>query len=90
MLGQSINLLHPDGSVNEARYPEERMTAYVVDAVTVTVLVCARIFAVGRTVQSAVHLSYNNPNHRVGVFSLSFLGLMVMWGALAANILGRI
>ena len=66
------------------------LSAYVLGAVTTTVLVCAWIFAVGRTVQSLVHISYNNPNHRGGAFTLSFLGLMVMWGALSANIIGRI
>jgi hypothetical protein len=62
------------------------LTAYVIGAVSTTVLVCAWIFAVGRTVQSLVHITYNNPNHRGGAFTLSFIGLMVMWGALAAYI----
>jgi hypothetical protein len=65
------------------------LTAYVLGAVTATVLVCAWIFALGRAVQSAVHLTYNSPNHRGGAFTLSFLGLMVMWGALAAHVIGR-
>jgi hypothetical protein len=63
------------------------LTAYVLGAVSSTVLVCAWIFAVGRAVQSFVHLTYNSPNHRGGAFTLSFLGLMVMWGALAAHII---
>ena len=63
------------------------LTAYVIGAVTTTVLVCAWVFAIGRTVQSLVHITYNHPNHRGGAFTLSFLGLMVMWGALAAAIL---
>lgn len=63
------------------------LTAYVLGAVSTTVLVCAWIFAVGRAVQSLVHVTYNNPNHRGGAFTLSFLGLMVMWGALAAHII---
>ncbi len=63
------------------------LTAYVLSAVSPTVLVCAWIFAVGRAVQSLVHVTYNNPNHRGGAFTLSFLGLMVMWGALAAHII---
>lgn len=66
------------------------LTAYVLGTVTATVLVCAWIFAAGRTIQSVVHLSYNNSSHRGGAFTLSFVALMVMWGALAANILGRI
>lgn len=64
------------------------LTAYVIGSVTTTVLVSAWVFAVGRTVQSLVHITYNNPNHRGGAFTLSFLGLMVMWGALAVAILG--
>lgn len=66
------------------------LTAYVLGAVSTTVLVCAWIFAVGRTVQSLVHLTYNSPNHRGGAFTLSFLGLMVMWGALAAHIIAAV
>lgn len=66
------------------------LTAFVLGAVSTTVLVCAWIFAVGRTVQSLVHLTYNSPNHRGGAFTLSFLGLMVMWASLAMTIIGRI
>ena len=66
------------------------LTAYVLGAVSTTVLVCAWIFAVGRAVQSFIHLTYNSPNHRGGAFTLSFLGLMVMWGALAAHIIAAV
>ncbi|MCW1402609.1 MAPEG family protein [Novosphingobium sp. MW5] len=66
------------------------LTAYVLGAVSTTVLVCAWIFAVGRTVQSFIHITYNSPNHRGGAFTLSFLGLMVMWGALAAHIIAAV
>lgn len=66
------------------------LTAYVIGAVSTTVLVCAWIFAIGRTVQSLVHITYNNPNHRGGAFTLSFLGLMVMWGALALAIVAKL
>ncbi|WP_310535045.1 MAPEG family protein [Novosphingobium sp.] len=66
------------------------LTAYVLGAVSITVLVCAWIFAVGRAVQSFIHLTYNSPNHRGGAFTLSFLGLMVMWGALAAHIVAAV
>lgn len=66
------------------------LTAYVLGAVSTTVLACAWIFALGRTVQSLVHLTYNSPNHRGGAFTLSFLGLMVMWGALAAHIIAAV
>ncbi|MFM6932912.1 MAG: MAPEG family protein [Novosphingobium sp.] len=66
------------------------LTAYVIGAVSTTVLVCAWIFAVGRAVQSFVHLSYNSPNHRGGAFTLSFIGLMAMWGALASHIIAAV
>lgn len=66
------------------------LAAYVLEAVSATVLVCAWIFALGRTVQSLVHITYNNPNHRGGAFTLAFLGLMVMWGALGLTVLSRI
>lgn len=65
------------------------VSAYVLGAVTSAVLISAWVFAIGRTVQSLVHITYNNPNHRGAAFTLSFLGVMVMWGALAASILGR-
>ena len=66
------------------------LTAFVLDAVTTTVLVCAWIFAAGRTAQSAIHMTYNSPNHRGGAFTLSFVALMVMWAALATSILTRL
>ncbi len=65
------------------------LSAYVLGAVTGTVLISAWIFAIGRVVQSFVHLTYNNPNQRAGAFTLSFLGVMVMWGALAFHIVGQ-
>ena len=66
------------------------LSAYAIGAVSTTVLVCAWIFAVGRTVQSLIHITYNSPNHRGGAFTLSFLGLMAMWAALAMTIFSRI
>lgn len=66
------------------------LTAYVLGEVSITVLASAWIFALGRAVQSFVHLTYNSPNHRGGAFTLSFLGLIVMWCALAAHIFAAI
>lgn len=66
------------------------LTAYVLGAVTGAVLACAWIFAIARAIQSTVHLTYNNPNHRGGAFALSFLALMAMWGLLAAVIVARV
>ena len=66
------------------------LTAYVIAGVSPTVLACAWIFAIGRALQSLVHLTYNSPNHRGMAFVVSFLALMVMWGALGLAIVARV
>jgi hypothetical protein len=65
------------------------LTAQVIGAVSTTVLVCAWIFALARTVQSLVHLTYNNPAHRGLAFVVAVFAALVMWGALAAGILAQ-
>jgi len=43
----------------------------------------AWLFVLLRIIHSAVHLSYNNVMHRMGVFAISNIVLMVMWGLIS-------
>lgn len=55
------------------------LTAYVLQAVTPWLLGFAWAFVVFRLVQSAVHLTYNNPGHRGIAFVLSVLCMLALW-----------
>lgn len=55
------------------------ITAYVLNAVSIWVLVFAWGYVAMRVVQSAVHLSYNNPAHRGLVFVVSVLFMLALW-----------
>jgi hypothetical protein len=66
------------------------LTAFVLGAVSGWTLAFAWIFAVGRLVQSLVHMTHNNPNHRAGGFTLSVFGLLALWINITAVIVGRI
>lgn len=66
------------------------LTAFVVGTVTGWMLVFAWIFALGRLVQSLVHMTYNNPSHRGLAFTLSVVGLLALWIDLAWAILAKL
>lgn len=66
------------------------LTAFVLAAVSGWTLLFAWLFAIGRLVQSLVHMSYNSPNHRGGAFTLSVLGLLALWINLGLTIVGRL
>ena len=55
------------------------ITVYVLNAVTAWVLVFAWGYAVSRVLQSAIHLTYNNPGHRGVAFLASWLFLIALW-----------
>lgn len=66
------------------------LTAYVLNAVGKGTLVLAWGFVAARLIQSAVHMTYNNPSHRGGGFILGVLFMLALWVNLAMAILARL
>lgn len=66
------------------------LTAYLLDAVSGWTLGLAWAFVAARLVQSAVHLTYNNPMHRGGAFILSIFIVLALWVLLALEIFARL
>jgi hypothetical protein len=66
------------------------LTAFVLGAVTGWVLVWAWGYVIARVLQSAVHLSYNNPAHRGGAFVLSMVFLIALWVTVALHIFAQV
>lgn len=66
------------------------LTAYVLDAVSAWTLVFAWGYVAARLVQSAVHMTYNNPSHRGIAFVLGVLLMLALWITLALAILARL
>ena len=46
---------------------------------------CAWIFVGARFVHALIHLTYNNPLHRLLVFLVSSLAVLSMWGLIVAS-----
>ena len=59
------------------------ITAFVLGAVGTWTLVFAWGFVAARIVQSAVHMSYNNPSHRGLAFVIGVLFTFALWIAIA-------
>jgi hypothetical protein len=59
------------------------ITAFLLGAVSTWVLVFAWGYVVFRLVQSAIHLTYNNPAHRGGAFVLGVVFVLALWVKLA-------
>jgi hypothetical protein len=66
------------------------ITAFVLNAVNGWVLIFAWGYAAMRLVQSAVHLSYNNPAHRGLSFVVSVLFMLALWITLGVAICARV
>lgn len=66
------------------------LTAFVLGAVGTWTLVFAWGYVVARLVQSAVHMTYNNPGHRGGAFVLGVLFLLALWVTLGLAILDKL
>lgn len=66
------------------------LTAYVLSAVGAWTLVFAWGYAAARLLQSAIHLSYNNPAHRGGAFVLGVLFALALWVNVGMAVLARI
>lgn len=65
------------------------LTAYVIDAVGPWTLVFAWAYAAARIVQSAIHLSYNNPAHRGIAFVFGVLCTLALWVNVALALFAR-
>lgn len=66
------------------------LTAYVLNAVTGWVLAFAWGWVAARLVQSAVHLTYNNPTHRGLGFVAGVLFLAALWVTLGIAVFARL
>jgi len=66
------------------------LTAFVLGAVGFWTLVFAWGYVAGRLLQSAVHMTYNNPAHRGLGFVLGVLFAIALWVDLAVAILSRV
>jgi hypothetical protein len=66
------------------------LTAFVLDAVSGWALAFAWAFVVGRVIQSAVHMSYNNPLHRGSGFVLAVAAALGLWISIAIAVFERI
>lgn len=66
------------------------ITAFALNAVSLWTLVFAWGWVVARLIQSAVHMTYNNPSHRGGGFVLGVLCMAALWINLGLSICGRL
>ncbi|MGE3690120.1 MAG: MAPEG family protein [Novosphingobium sp.] len=66
------------------------LTAYVLQAVGQWTLNFAWAYVLGRLIQSAVHLTYNNPMHRGMGFILGVLAMLALWVNLGIAICGKL
>jgi len=62
------------------------LTAYVIDAVGLWTLIFAWGYVAGRLVQSAVHMTYNNPAHRGIGFVFAALCMLALWINIALSV----
>lgn len=63
------------------------LCALAINAVDGVMIQLAWAYAILRLVHAAIHTTYNKIPHRFGVFILSNLVLLAMWGKLAAHVL---
>jgi hypothetical protein len=64
------------------------LTAFEIRSVSLWILIFAWGYVAGRVVQSAVHITYNNPAHRGISFSISVLFLIALWVDIGWHIFG--
>lgn len=63
---------------------------FALQAVSGWALAWAWGYVAARLLQSAIHLSYNNPAHRGGAFVLGVLFMLALWVCLALAIFARL
>ncbi len=66
------------------------LTVYVLGAVSQWSLIFAWAFVAMRLVQSLVHMTSNNTNHRGGAFVLSMLALLALWVTIGMAVFARL
>jgi hypothetical protein len=66
------------------------LTAFVISGVGMWTLVFAWAYAAARLVQSAVHLTSNNPNARGGAFVLGVVAMLALWVNVGMAVCGRL
>jgi hypothetical protein len=66
------------------------LTAFALGAVGTWTLVFAWGYALARLLQSAVHLSYNNPAHRGGAFVLGMVFTIALWVNVGIAVFARL
>ena len=63
------------------------LSAYVLQAVSIWTLAFAWGYVFARTLQSAIHLTYNNPAHRGLAFALGWLMIIALWATIGGSII---
>ena len=66
------------------------LIAFALAAVGTWTLVFAWGYVAARLLQSAVHLSYNNPAHRGGAFVLGVVFTLALWVNVAISVFARL
>ncbi len=66
------------------------LTAFALTAVGMWTLVFAWAYAAARLVQSAVHLTSNNPNARGGAFVLGVVAMLALWVNVGMAVCGKL
>lgn len=66
------------------------LTAYALQAVGKWTLILAWAYVAFRLIQSAVHLTYNNPAHRGMAFFAGTLCVFALWATVAVAVCARI
>ena len=66
------------------------LTAFALQAVSGWTLAFAWAYVAARLVQSAIHLTYNNPSHRGGAFVVGVLFMLALWVNLALAIFAQV
>lgn len=66
------------------------LTAFALAAVSGWVLLWAWGYVAARVLQSAIHLTYNNPVHRGGAFVLGVLFMLALWVTVGMAICGKV
>lgn len=66
------------------------ISVFALQAVGEAIYITAWIYALARTIQSVIHLSYNNVRHRAFAFLAGWIALVALWVQIALAIFGRI
>ncbi len=65
------------------------LASYVTHTVDMAAVISAWVYVGLRAAHSAIHLSYNDVRHRLGLFALSNVALIVLWIRWFASLMSR-